>query len=187
MLKGIDISHWNPNPDYKTPDFIIMKATEGIGYVDRMMAKHLEGALSNHKLIGFYHYARPEYNDPISEADHFIKAVGGYAGSAIFALDWEGEALKYPIEWAVQWLQRVEAVTGVKPLIYCSASYTKNLQPVLDNGNGLWVAHYTKNKNPSVKVYPFWAIWQYTSSPLDMDYFNGTALQFRKYCEKVKK
>ena len=33
--------------------------------------------------------------------------------------------------------------------------------------------------------YPTYAIWQYTSTPFDLDYFNGTEEQFRKYCKKV--
>lgn len=191
MLKGCDISSYqgtSVNPrDY---DFCMIKATEGASYYnpycDRqydMIKGDSSGQPCDDFLYGFYHYARPENNDPIAEVDNFLSKVGHHAGHCIYALDWEGEALKHGISWALEWLREVERRTGVKPLIYCQASYTRNLKPVLDEDYGLWVAHYGVDK-PETGVYPFYAIWQYTSSPIDLNYFNGTREQFLKYCRR---
>ena len=40
VLKGIDISKWNKNVDYNSPDFIIIKASEGVNYKDPLLDFH---------------------------------------------------------------------------------------------------------------------------------------------------
>lgn len=194
MLKGIDVSHHN-NLDrilsiIDKPDFCIIKATEGRTYNDPKFNHNIQICQERDIPIGFYHYARPENNQAITEAKHFLSRVAPYIGNAIFALDWEDKALKYPISWALTWLNYIYAQTGVKPLFYCSASYTKNIKSLLDNDYGLWVAHYTNLKKPITGVYPFWAIWQYStpehnytkgSCYCDYDYFNGSQAALRAY------
>lgn len=186
-LKGIDVSHHNKWQydrgmiDFSKHDFIIMKATEGRTFVDPMYDKYMQRVNELNKPYGFYHYARPENNSPQVEANNFCNTIGKDGEKAILVLDWEGTALKHDISWAVDWLNEVEDVFGKKPLIYTSSWYTKILAPVLANNNGLWVAHYTKKNKPTVHVYPFWAIWQYSSDPYDKDIFNGSISQWNKY------
>lgn len=193
MIKGIDISHHNkwqifpkkgqPQINFAKHDFIIMKATEGRTYVDPCMEQYIN-LLGEDQLYGFYHFARPENNSAEEEARHFCNTIGIYGENAILVLDWEAKATSCPIEWAVKWCNEVEKVYGKKPLIYCSSWYTKKLQPLLENNNGLWVAHYTKNKKPTVHTYPTWAMWQYSSDPYDKNIFNGSREQFKKYASR---
>ena len=193
MLRGIDVSRYQRNmKSFAGYDFVIMKATEGVTLTDICLNQHynnltgtVNGKPDKKKLYGFYHYAHPENNTPEKEAEHFLSKVGHHKGNCLFVLDWEQKALKYDIQWAIKWLDYVFKKTGVRPLIYCQASYTKNLKKVLDKNYGLWVAHYGVTK-PAVKVYPSWVMWQYTSTPIDKNYFNGTEEQFRKYCAIVK-
>ena len=188
MLLGCDISHHNAvnKMDYKRYDFYIIKATEGKSYVDKLWKIHLAHAQLYGKLYGFYHYARPELNTPFEEAENFVKQVGKYAGDCIYVLDWEDVALQYPVQWALAWLDRVYELTGVRPLIYCPAWYTKKLTPIYKANYGLWVAHWNKTiKKPKTGVYPFHAIWQYTNDPLDLDYFNGGVKQWKAYCRRA--
>ena len=190
MLKGIDISHHNKYQfndgtlKIDEAEFIMMKASEGRTYKDPMFDTYMEYIEKSDKPYGFYHYARPENNDAITEAKHFCDTIGSDGVGAMLALDWEGKAITQDLDWALDWLRYVERVYGKKPLFYCSASFTSKLNNIYKNGNGLWVAHYTKNKKPTVKVYPFYAMWQYTSSPYDKDYFNGTVEQWYKYVEQ---
>lgn len=194
MIRGIDISHHNqwqifpkkgePAINFDKHDFIIMKATEGRTYVDPCMKKYVE-MLPENKLHGFYHFARPENNSAEVEAKHFCDTLGELGEDAILVLDWEAKATSCPIQWAVDWCNYVERIYGKKPLIYCSSWYTKKLKPLLDNNNGLWVAHYTKNKKPTVHTYPTWAMWQYSSDPYDKNVFNGSSNQFRKYAQRT--
>ena len=158
----------------------MMKATEGKSFEDPMMETYVK-ALSPNKLYGFYHFARPEINDPVSEAKNFCSTIGIYGYDAMLALDWEAKATKCDIEWAIEWLKEVEKKYRKKPLFYCSSFYTKKIQKVLENNNGLWVAHYTKADKPKVYTYPLYTMWQYTSEPYDKDYFNGGVAQWHKY------
>ena len=190
MLQGCDISHWNSiNKVLKDEqDFVIFKATEGVKYVDKKMLSHYQAYTGlpfiypSTKLYGFYHYARPEKNQPVEEADLFLKTIAPHIGNCIMALDVEGVALNY-IPWTKMWLDYVYKKTGIKPLIYIQGSATNTIQTIKDSGYGLWVAHYTKElKKPNIGVYPFYALWQYTSKPYDRDFFNGNEEQFKKYC-----
>lgn len=186
MLKGIDISHHNKYQvrsgeiNFSKYDFIMMKASEGRTYQDPMMDDYV-AMLGTDQLYGFYHYARPENNDPYTEAKNFCDAIGTYGYGAMLALDWEGKAVKYDPSWAVEWLKEVEKKFGKRPLFYCSSYYTKHTDKILENNNGLWVAHYTKADKPRVYTYPFYAMWQYTSEPFDKDYFNGNKSAWMKY------
>lgn len=196
MLLGIDISNHNAvnQPAYKAYDFVIMKASEGRTYKDPLLDQHYDyihgssdGKPDKNLLYGFYHYARPENNaNPKDEADNFLNLVSHHAGNCLYALDWEGIALTKSIIWARQWLDYVYKQTGVKPLFYCQSSYTKNIQAILNGDYGLWVAHYGVQK-PTVHTYPFYAMWQFSSSNgLDKNYFNGTIEMFKKYCARSK-
>ena len=186
MLYGCDISHHNSTilTNYNKYDFYIMKATEGKTYVDPRWRSHLAHVLKANKLYGFYHYARPENNSSLEEAKHFVNQVGKYAGNAIFALDWEQTALKYDITWALNWLNSVYDMTGVRPVIYIQASECKRLNPILDNNYGLWVAQWNSAiTKPNTGVYPYYALWQYTNNPIDLDIFNGNVKQWNAYCK----
>ena len=91
-INGIDISSWQRDINLSAvkADFIIVKATEGIGYVDKSCDMLFQKALSLGKKLGFYHFARPTANnDPIREADFFYENCKGYFGKAIPILDWE--------------------------------------------------------------------------------------------------
>lgn len=201
MLKGIDISGYQKSEvmkDYLSNGFVIIKASEGINKMDSLDThyNYLHGAKDGKpdtkRLYGFYHYARPEYNKGTEgakkEADVFISLVGHHAGHCIYALDWEGTALNYDVNWAKVWLDRVYEKTGVKPLIYIQASETSLVKynSIIKADYGLWIAHWGVNK-PSIGLWPFYAMWQYSSgNNLDKDYFNGDKETFKKYCASTK-
>lgn len=188
MLHGCDVSHWNGEDfDISCEDFVIAKATEGRSYIDSLFYHNIETALILKKCIGAYHYARPENNNPKVEAEHFASVVKQYVGKCLFALDWEGVALSYPIDWAVEWLKEVEVITGVKPLLYCSASYVPKCKKVAENGNGIWVAKWSETA-PIVKpTFSVMAIWQYTNRPYDKNKFLGDKTAWKKYCSTTLK
>lgn len=131
-MKGIDVSGWQEDSiiEKSLPDFIMIKASEGVDYksdgLDRLYTAWINYRKKHpqvENLYGFYHYARPETgNTPRAEADSFLSYVGHHAGSALFALDYEGSALKYGVKWAKEFLQRVESVTGSRPVLYIQKS-----------------------------------------------------------------
>lgn len=186
MLKGCDLSKWNP----VTPsgyDFYLIKASEGNGYKDSALDTHFNAVKSAGKLYGFYHYARPDLgNTPEAEADWFLSLVGQHAGNAIFALDYEADALSYGQEWALRWLQRVYEKTGVRPVFYCSSSALPMFEKIAKENFGLWVANWNV-ESPKIEPWSVFAFWQYTNRLFDQDYFNGTIEQYKNYCKSDKK
>ena len=134
------------------------------------------------------------------EAEWFVNNCQGYIGKGLLILDWErgGNPDVTRVDRALRWLQHVEALTGVKPLIYMSASLITELDwsSVINNGNGLWVAAYVDNNTPIPNYQmdanrdpnPHWdgavndVMWQFTSTGrldgyggnLDCNFFYGT-------------
>lgn len=191
MLYGIDVSHQQSAMKFDDFDFVMIKATEGIGYYDDKCDMHYnnlhnstDGKPDKYKLYGFYHYARPDLNNsPEEEAEWFLSKVGHHAGYAMYALDWEGYSLNYPVDWALRWLQYVFEHTGMRPLFYIqsSAVMTGKYKKIYDKNFGLWLAHYADV--PKYKDWPFYAMWQYQGSPLDKNQFNGDANTWRSYVD----
>lgn len=202
MLKGIDISHHQKGIDLGAidVDFVITKATEGNGYTDEMCDTFYQKAKSLGKKLGVYHFARPDLgNTAEAEADWFIKETLGYHKEAMLILDWESGNLK-DTTWARKWLDRVYSKTGVRPVIYMSASVMRsaNWGDVVAGDYGLWVANYGSNDGTAqdsvfdkypLKYWDFYALWQYTSvgrlngynGNLDLNYFSGDSSAWDKY------
>lgn len=199
MLYGIDVSHHNARQiaagtlDITKPEFVIMKATEGRTYRDPMMYEYFSTLDMNRQLFGFYHYARPENNDPDAEAKHFLSVVGEYAGSALLALDVEGKSFllndRDLAAWVLEWCRYIQDETGVLPLVYTGTEgLLKFGDAILRENIGLWFARYRAKLDKEMYApYPFWAIWQHTSNPWDMDRFNGNRDQWMKYCTPRKR
>ena len=205
-LNGIDISNWQRGIDLsKVPcDFVIAKATEGIGYVDKSCDVFIQQAKRLGKKLGFYHFARPR-NDAVREAQYFYNNTKNYFGEAIPILDWEAEN-KSDVAWAKRWLDEVHRLSGVKPVIYMSESVVNSYDwsSVANADYGLWVAKYRDNNpdynynmanagsRPRVKWWKFYCMWQWTSSGrlngyggnLDCNVFYGDVSTWDKYAGK---
>ena len=202
MLKGIDISHHQKGIDLGSieTDFVICKATEGNGYTDECCDNFYQKAKSLGKKLGVYHFARPDLgNTAEAEADWFLNETKGYHKEAILVLDWESGDLTN-VSWAKAWLDRVYSKTGVKPVIYMSASVMSSADwsSVVNADYGLWVANYGTNDGTAqdnvfnkypLKYWSFYALWQYTSTGklngyngnLDLNYFSGDGSAWDKY------
>lgn len=206
-LKGIDVSNWQAslNAGAIEADFVIVKATEGVGYVDPSCDKHFQNALKAGKRLGVYHFARNASNSSDAEADFFVNNIKGYIGKAVLVLDWE-DSNKGDVAWAKRWLDRVFEKTGVRPMIYMSESVVNSFDwsAVVAGNYGLWVAKYRDyaadfnydmglaGTAPSVKHWNGYAMWQWTSSGrlngydgnLDLNEFYGDAKAWDAYAGK---
>jgi GH25 family lysozyme M1 (1,4-beta-N-acetylmuramidase) len=203
MLKGIDISSYQSglNAGTISVDFVIIKATEGAGYVNPYCDTHYQQAKKAGKLRGVYHFARNTANSSDAEAVFFVKNVKGYLKDAIIVLDWEDGTAD--VAWAKRWLDKVYQLTGVRPIIYMSESVVNSYDwsSVANANYGLWVAKYRDYATdlnydmslagtaPSVKWWKFYTMWQWTSSgrldgydaPLDCNAFYGDAKAWQAY------
>lgn len=201
-LYGYDVSvYQSVGTGDSAQNFLIIKATEGTGYVDKSCDKHYQRAKKQGKLLGFYHFARPDLNKGTDgakrEANYFYTNCKNYFKEAIPVLDWEQPGTTGQVSWAKAWLDEVYRLSGVRPLIYMSASVVNgNNWSSISGYYGLWIAGYPNKYNvknpptPTVKDMPykigswkFWAIWQYSSSAgtLDRDIANMDATGWKKY------
>jgi len=208
-MNGIDISVYQKSLDLSqiACDFVIVKATEGKTYTDPQFLHHIESARNLGKLLGFYHFARPENNTPHEEVLNFLASVTPYLGEGIPFLDWESSG-KNNTSWAKEWLDEFYQLTGIRPLIYMSESVTKTYDwSKIAPEYKLWVAKYrdyeidynydmTRAGNPpKVGYWTSYVMWQWTSSGrldgypnnLDCNQFYGTREDWIKLTERDEK
>lgn len=191
-IYGVDVSHYQKGKSIqylsqslmdkkgKSIDFIMAKATEGATWIDGSFNSWMETAKQQGILKGAYHYARPENNSPEEEGSNFLDTVNDYIGECVLALDWEGLALKYDAKWALAWLDYVYNETGVRPLFYVQYSAQHNYNLIRLNNYGFWIAKYGTEPKCSM------AMWQFTSTPIDMDVFYGNRQQLEMYMKSDK-
>ena len=205
MLHGIDISNWQKGltiPDGL--DFIIAKATEGRTYVDRCCDGFIQQAIHKGMLFGFYHFARN--NEPEAEAVFFRDNTIGYEGLGIPVLDIEDSEIGSWGSYARRFVDKYHAITGVYPVVYCSASYLSRFDAYnIARDCGLWVAGYpdgSPRRVTEIPRFPYhvepWnakAIWQFTNNgwienwdePIDADVAYLTREQWMLYATGGKR
>src|SRR5512133_2928354 len=128
---GIDISSYQHDEgpiDWatvaKNRSFVIIKATESTTYKNPYYAADIAAARANGMLAGAYHFLR--FNrDGVSQADHFLSSIGGSVlrGDLPPMVDVEDIDNTPDIAILADWLERVEQVTGRKPMIYSGNWY----------------------------------------------------------------
>lgn len=195
-MQGIDISGWQAGIDLsKVPcDFVIVKATQGVNFVSNSCDAQVQQAIALGKPFGFYHYV--DGSGAQAEADFFVDHCAGYFGKGIPCIDWESaqNSAWGNTGYLKQLVQRVIDRTGVKPLIYASASHFPwDVAKALNCG--AWVAQYADNNATGYQDSPWnegaydCAIRQYSShgrlggysGNLDLDKAYMDAAAWAKY------
>lgn len=191
MLKGIDVSGHNGLPfnsvteaGYRESDFVIVKATQGTGFVNSGFLGVVVRTLSDGKLLGFYHYASG--GNARAEAEHFWSVVSAYNGKGIPVLDFEqyqNMSAWNDEDWPLEFVTRYHELSGVWPMVYVSAAYRHKVAECADRC-ALWVAGYPRsnittweNLSFNYKINPWrtWTVWQFTSAGgLDRNWGNLT-------------
>ena len=190
-LFGIDVSGYQPSgiSTMVPADFVIAKATEGVGYVSSTCVAQLNGALNSGKRAGFYHFI--SMDDPIVQADFFCRQTAGFFWRGVQFLDWEGAGMGLGASGARTFVDRVRSNMGVLPPIYMSLSPASQAQYKALIDAGLWVAYGANYTTPqgyegapassSSGVFPSALMRQFTSAGrlpgyggnLDLDVFYG--------------
>jgi lysozyme len=195
-MHGIDISHHQGDIDWRrlatarqsvTPlSFVFLKATEGGDHADTAFAANFDSAKQAGFVRGAYHFYIPS-TDALKQADFFINTVRLDSGDLAPVLDVElpgksGKGRKEELARGVkQWLDRVEAHYGVKPILYTSYKFkTRYLNDTIFDAYPYWIAHYYVD---SVQYRGRWHFWQHTDrgrvpgidEDVDLNIFNGTA------------
>jgi lysozyme len=154
-LTGIDISHWQAEPDWKVlashVDFIYLKATEASNYTDPTLVKRYKAAKKVGIKVGVYHFARfTSVDDAVAEAKYFLSVVGDFEVDVPFVLDIEEDSAKLSKDTltkaCVAFLEYVKKATKKPVMVY---TYDAFISSQLGNDLGgypLWLADYGDHK-----------------------------------------
>lgn len=197
-MNGIDIASYQSGIDLTVVpcDFVIIKATQGTGYVNPDCDRAYQQAKRAGKLRGTYHYVGG--GNAVAEADYYINNIKGYLRDGLLAIDWESEqnGAWGNEAYLEQLVRRVIERTGVKPLIYSMASRYAQVAAVAKKLDcGLWIAEYADMNPTGYQAHPWregayaCAIRQYTSTGrlngwggnLDLNIAYMTRDQWAKY------
>ena len=172
-LHGFDISNWQAgiNAGALPADIVIVKATEGLNFVDKYCEGFYQSAKKAGKLLGHYHFARN--NSPEAEAQFFWKNTKNYSRESVPILDMEDASIGNVQAWCERFATKYYELSGVYPMIYTSASWlAKFKKSWLQEKCALWLAGYPTpattwhTGTPPYSIAPWTTItgWQFTSS-----------------------
>ena len=158
MMQGIDVSDYQHGIDLGAVDcdFAIIKATEGTWYVSPDCDRAVQQCVSLGKPWGVYHYVNG--GDAQAEADHFVDQCAGHIGRGLLCVDWEsgGNDAWGDMGYLGAVVDRIIERTGVKPLIYASASVYDDVASVASELDcGLWIAQYANLQSTSYQDTPW--------------------------------
>lgn len=204
-MNGIDISGYQAAdiPLAVPADFVIVKATQGMGWSNNNYTLQLANADRTGKATGVYHFANG--GNAIGEADFFVNAVSARVGRSTLNLDWEqclaygryGCATVNPNwgnpNWIRQWVNRVHERTRVWPAVYVQRSAVWQVPSDVRAHCMLWVAQYANSLPTGYQRSP-WnggasgeGMTQYASTgylngrgPLDLNRFYGDRSAWQK-------
>ena len=199
-LRFTDISHWQSGIDLPAVvdagglGAVVVKATEGIGWVDECCDRFVQQLLEMKIPFGYYHFARS--NDPAEEAEYFHASTVNYEGHGIPILDWEAGQT---IDWVNEFVERFHELSSVWPWVYSNARLFN--QGTVNLNCGRWIAGYPKggiitdisygqtNRMPYKVNNGLVCAWQFSSSVqiagfsgnIDGNVFYGDAEQWNAY------
>ncbi|HEX6346217.1 lysozyme [Umezawaea sp.] len=193
-VQGIDVSSHQGEVDWAAHwdegnRFAYVKASEGTGYLNPWFDSQYTGAYAVGMIRGAYHFALPDRSDGATQAHYFIDNGGGWSADGqtlpgVLDIEYNpygdtcyGMAGSAMVDWILSFSDTYAARTGRWPVIYTSthwwAQCTGNLGD-FSSTNPLWVARYSDSVGELPYAWEFYTIWQYTSTPLDQNVFNGS-------------
>ncbi|WP_328800270.1 GH25 family lysozyme [Paenibacillus sp. LX16] len=210
--QGIDVSHHQGDINFKKVaangiSFVFIKATQGKSFRSKTFLKFVKDAKAAGLMIGAYHYVDDSATTPDlarQEAANFAKAIKDAGGVSTFNLppvmDYESNKsnLSKTTVTAVAkaFLEEVECLTGVRPIVYTYPSFIGNFSGL--SSYPLWIARYSATQvPPDASGWKRWDFWQYSDGsaggtlpngkmrvngiggPVDLNEYNGTVDELR--------
>ncbi len=171
---GIDISHHQGEVNWEDVfgqfsdecaiHFVYLKATEGETLVDTKWYTNRNELIALDIPHGAYHFYRFEV-DPKKQAQHFLANYQPRKNDLPPVLDVEidyAEKREEMTQSILTWLQKVENLTGVRPIIYTSYYMYKDWMKDSFPDYRFWVAGYDLNYMPYILRDDQIIHWQYT-------------------------
>lgn len=201
VIEGIDVSRWQYNIDWNAvaatdKKFAFIKATDSQDIDDPRFRVNGPGATNAGLVVGVYHFATPysytrtsgidlSTNDAVAEAEWFVQRAGAYMqpGNLPPVLDLEvNESLGKTVlsNWAADFLDHVELLAGVRPIIYANTYWASTFLDANVVDTDLWVANWGASSNPPTGTWDDFAFWQYTDSGI-LDGVTGNTVDFNRF------
>ncbi|HEX7309031.1 lysozyme [Lentzea sp.] len=194
-VDGIDVSSHQGAVDWghwwrSGKRFAYVKATEGTNYRNPNFTQQYNGSAGVGMTRGSYHFALPDRSDGATQARFFVANGGGWSKDGRTlpgTLDIEynpygetcyGMTAGAMVGWIRGFSDTYHGLTGRWPVIYTSTQWWDRCTGRagdFSSTNPLWLARYAAGVGPMPFQWPFHTIWQYTSSPIDQNVFNGGA------------
>ena len=208
-VHGIDVSHWQGNINWSNVAsdgqvYAWAKASEGMTYQDPQFMANMSNGIDAGVIMGAYHFARPDNNLAIQDAENFLNTAGAFIGAGFLppVLDLEnpysgGQSIDLLnlfssselSSWVMEWSNTVELQTGIAPIIYVNGNYANYLNASV-NMYGLWFAQPDETLSPPVNigVWDDWSFKQYSwwgevsgiVGDVDLNIFNGGMTEFNE-------
>ncbi|GHE09999.1 lysozyme [Streptomyces alanosinicus] len=196
QTEGVDVSAYQGNVAWSTlwgsgVRWAYAKATEGMYYTNPYFAQQYNGPYNVGMIRGAYHFATPDTTSGATQASYFVSHGGGWSrdGKTLpgaLDIEWNpygaecyGKSASQMVSWISDFVTTYKSLTGRYPVIYTAASWwgdcTGNYGGFASN-NPLWIARYASDPGTLPAGWPYYTMWQYTSSgPTvgDHDKFNG--------------
>ncbi|TDM85911.1 glycoside hydrolase family 25 [Lactobacillus crispatus] len=175
-------------------DITMIKATQGMWYVNPECDVDYQAAKKAGKQLGIYHYC--EGGNPEKEAQYFYHNVKGYIGEAVPAVDWESNENRSwgNTTWVKRFVTEFHRLSGVLCLVYVQSSALNQVANCAKTC-GLWVACYPSmnwkswnvpNMNVPTSPWKTYTIWQFTGDNMDRNLVNTTVEGWKKIAKGSK-
>ncbi|MFY0253074.1 glycoside hydrolase family 25 protein [Chitinophaga sp. 30R24] len=199
-IHGIDVSkfqkdiNWQAVKQMQVDDirivFAFIKATEGITRQDALFQQNWDQAGKAGLIRGAYHFFYAT-RDPLKQAINFHNVVELQSGDLPPVLDIETSNGQPPAvirSTARIWLEEMEKVYKVKPIIYTNIHFYETYLGDEFDRYPLWVAHYYQKERP--RSDRSWLFWQHSDlgrvngirTTVDFDVFRGDSVALAKLC-----
>lgn len=198
LITGIDVSEHTGMIDFRLIkdqkiDFVFIKATEGLDYVDKLFETNFENASKNKLEIGAYHFFRFD-KDGEDQANHFLRHMNGKNIGLPLVVDveeWGNWTSKSPEEVRDEIFKFINTINhyGMNSvLIYTNEStFNKYIKGHFDE-NDIWICSFSDPPNIEVK----WLFWQHSHKGkmkgaegwVDINTFNGSRQEWESYVRR---
>ncbi|MFI9118174.1 lysozyme [Streptomyces bikiniensis] len=202
QTEGVDVSSHQGNVAWTTlwnsgVRWAYVKATEGTYYKNAFFTQQYNGSYDVGMIRGTYHFATPDTASGAAQADYFVDNGGGWSKDGrtlpgVLDIEWNpygatcyGKTQSGMVAWIRDFLNRYKARTGRDAVIYTATSWwtqcTGNHSGFAAT-NPLWIARYASSVGELPAGWPYYTMWQYTSTgPVvgDHNRFNGDLSRVR--------
>jgi hypothetical protein len=159
-IKGIDVASYQSST-FSTSGlaFVMVKATEGTGYVNPRHAAQVAHARAEGVAVGHYHFARP---GSVSDQVAYFRKHAGIKAGDILAMDWEDTGVSCAEKDSfIKALQKAAPTHRV--LLYCNRDFWLHRDTTSFCGDGLWIADPGAEAGHP-RVEHAWTVHQYSSA-----------------------